>query len=85
MIKNPSTQNEVFTSFVNLSRLNVISKIEETNSALNFKPIPPLIVCGPSGTGKTTLLKRLMKEFDDLFGFCISRMYLMINMMHHIR
>ncbi len=30
-----------------------------------------LIICAPSGTGKTTLIKRLRKEFPD-FGFSVS-------------
>jgi guanylate kinase len=33
----------------------------------------PVVVCGPSGTGKSTLLTKLFKEFPDRFGFSISR------------
>lgn len=33
----------------------------------------PLVICGPSGTGKSTLLKKLMSEFSDCFGFSVSR------------
>lgn len=33
----------------------------------------PLVICGPSGVGKGTLLKRLMEEeFPGKFGFCVS-------------
>lgn len=32
----------------------------------------PLVVAGPSGVGKTTLLQRLIEEFPDAFAFCIS-------------
>eukprot|EP00842_Homolaphlyctis_polyrhiza_P005418 jgi/Hompol1/5878/HPOL_000177-RA len=32
----------------------------------------PIVLCGPSGTGKSTLLKRLFKEYPDNFGFSIS-------------
>ncbi|CAG8946246.1 unnamed protein product [Penicillium salamii] len=32
----------------------------------------PVVVSGPSGTGKSTLLGRLFKEFPDKFGFSIS-------------
>ena len=32
----------------------------------------PLVLCGPSGTGKSTLIKRLFEEFPDTFGFSVS-------------
>ncbi|GAA5976339.1 hypothetical protein JCM21900_005544 [Sporobolomyces salmonicolor] len=34
--------------------------------------IRPVVICGPSGTGKSTLLKKLFNEFPDTFGFSIS-------------
>lgn len=35
--------------------------------------IRPLLLFGPSGVGKSTLLKRLFAEFPDKFGFSVSR------------
>ncbi|KIY45998.1 guanylate kinase [Fistulina hepatica ATCC 64428] len=32
----------------------------------------PLVVSGPSGVGKSTLLSRLFKEYPDKFGFSVS-------------
>jgi len=32
----------------------------------------PLVVCGPSGVGKGTLLDMLMKEFPGVFAKCVS-------------
>ncbi|KAI9106244.1 P-loop containing nucleoside triphosphate hydrolase protein [Phlyctochytrium arcticum] len=32
----------------------------------------PIVICGPSGTGKSTLLKRLFAEYPDHFGFSVS-------------
>lgn len=31
-----------------------------------------LLVCGPSGTGKSTLLRKLFDEYPDKFGFSVS-------------
>ena len=33
----------------------------------------PLVLSGPSGVGKSTLLQRLFLEFPDSFGFSVSR------------
>jgi len=33
----------------------------------------PIVVCGPSGVGKGTLLKRLFADFPDKFGLSVSR------------
>lgn len=35
-------------------------------------PARPIVISGPSGTGKSTLLKRLFAEFPDRFGFSVS-------------
>jgi guanylate kinase len=32
----------------------------------------PIVVCGPSGVGKGTLISRLVKDYPDAFGFSIS-------------
>lgn len=33
----------------------------------------PVVMSGPSGAGKSTLLKKLLNEFDGVFGFSVSR------------
>ncbi|RVE61734.1 hypothetical protein OJAV_G00176140 [Oryzias javanicus] len=32
----------------------------------------PVVFSGPSGAGKSTLLKKLMSEYDSVFGFSVS-------------
>lgn len=32
----------------------------------------PVVVCGPSGVGKGTLLRRLIKDYPDDFGYSVS-------------
>lgn len=32
----------------------------------------PLVICGPSGVGKGTLISRMMKEHPHVFGFSVS-------------
>ena len=32
----------------------------------------PVVLCGPSGVGKSTLIKRLQAEFPGAFGFSVS-------------
>ena len=34
--------------------------------------LKPLVICGPSGAGKTTLSKNLIETYPDKFQFCIS-------------
>ncbi|KAJ3026099.1 UNVERIFIED_CONTAM: hypothetical protein HDU68_006208 [Siphonaria sp. JEL0065] len=34
--------------------------------------IPPLVISGPSGVGKSTLLKRLFAKYPSAFGFSVS-------------
>ncbi|GEQ70342.1 hypothetical protein JCM33374_g4018 [Metschnikowia sp. JCM 33374] len=34
--------------------------------------VRPVVISGPSGTGKSTLLKKLLAEFPDKFGFSVS-------------
>ncbi|XP_039305038.1 guanylate kinase isoform X2 [Solenopsis invicta] len=41
-------------------------------SSMIHKGPRPLVLCGPSGTGKSTLIKRLFDEFPNTFKFSVS-------------
>lgn len=43
-----------------------------TNSIHTVQNFRPVVISGPSGTGKSTLLKRLFAEYPDKFGFSVS-------------
>ena len=32
----------------------------------------PVVICGPSGTGKTTMINKLMSDYPNIFGFSVS-------------
>ncbi|KAL4959840.1 guanylate kinase [Aspergillus stella-maris] len=49
--------------------LRSLVSIMATSAVQKFRPV---VVSGPSGTGKSTLLTRLFKEVPDTFGFSIS-------------
>ena len=49
------------------------STVERYSSTRPTEVLDPLIVCGPSGVGKGTLIEMLMKRFpNDQFGFSVS-------------
>lgn len=62
---------EVFVhNIVETDNIHFIKHIRHFSSTLQMSR--PLVISGPSGTGKSTLLKRLLAEYPDKFGFSIS-------------
>jgi len=50
---------------------NYFSKFHETTQHNNQKAVP-IVICGPSGVGKGTIIEMLQQEFPDKFGFSVS-------------
>ena len=55
-------------SFKQLANIN--NKVGSYHNMTN--PPKPLVICGPSGVGKSTIIKILTDEFPGLFGFSVS-------------
>jgi len=57
---------------ISSSHATIISHLARALHVTNMQFVRPLVVFGPSGTGKSTLLKRLFGTHPDKFGFSIS-------------
>lgn len=44
--------------------------VHSNNMSIAFRP---LVISGPSGGGKSTVLKRAMQQYPDAFAFSVSR------------
>lgn len=40
---------------------------------MSLAALRPIVICGPSGTGKSTLLTRLLADHPGRFGYSVSR------------
>lgn len=49
--------------------------LSSTSSAVatSTRMVRPVVVSGPSGGGKSTILKRAFEDYPDAFGFSVSR------------
>ena len=56
---------EIFPIFIDN---HILSNYRTMSSSANR----PIVISGPSGTGKSTLLKKLFAEYPDKFGFSVS-------------
>lgn len=69
------TQTQTQTAFTrSLSSTRTLAaaaaaSMASTTASANLRPV---VISGPSGTGKSTLLKKLFEEFPDSFGFSVS-------------
>lgn len=52
-------------------KLRTYARIQASDLALS-KRFRPIVLAGPTGSGKRTLTQRLLNEFPHLFGLCVS-------------
>jgi hypothetical protein len=57
---------------VPLYQRNSSSSARSPQPKVMQQDLAPLVICGPSGVGKGTLIKRLLKEHSEHFGFSVS-------------
>ena len=71
--KAPNTLASLEQRVSALEPPDALDSLEKRVSALEQQQQSrPVVICGPSGVGKGTLLTRLMKEHPDKFGFSVS-------------
>ncbi|XP_022151654.1 guanylate kinase 2-like [Momordica charantia] len=63
---------EVDTPYVQEQRKTLGSEVVAWSKGVRGMVEKPIVVSGPSGVGKGTLISMLMKEFPSLFGFSVS-------------
>jgi len=58
--------------FLGLDSMTSFFKRGSSGTSKAPQSLAPLLVVGPSGVGKGTLIALLQKEYPDQFGFCVS-------------
>lgn len=49
-----------------------MSALASANSTSSSGLLTPLVICGPSGAGKGTIIAKIMEKYPDHFGFSVS-------------
>ncbi|XP_050228971.1 guanylate kinase 2-like [Mercurialis annua] len=63
---------EVDTNFVRENRKKLGTEVVAWSKGVTGNAEKPIVISGPSGVGKGTLIAMLMKEFPSMFGFSVS-------------
>ncbi|XP_023766468.1 guanylate kinase 2 [Lactuca sativa] len=78
IIKNNSKSNEcvwfleVDTQFIRDQKMKCDTEVVAWSKGVIGNSEQPVVISGPSGVGKGTLINKLMKDFPTMFGFSVS-------------
>lgn len=68
----PGAHPRFFTRSSSLSDSRIIRMAPSASTSVASASTRPIVISGPSGTGKSTLLQKLFDEYPDKFGFSVS-------------
>lgn len=60
------------TAFVREQKTRLGTEVVAWSKGVIGEAEKPIVISGPSGVGKGTLIARLMEEFPSMFGFSVS-------------
>lgn len=63
---------QVNTAFVREQRMRLGSEVVAWSKGVVGEAQIPIVISGPSGVGKGTLIAKLMEDFPSMFGFSVS-------------
>ncbi|KAL0404924.1 UNVERIFIED_CONTAM: Guanylate kinase [Sesamum radiatum] len=63
---------EVNTAFVREQKMRMETEVVAWSKGVIGEAAKPIVISGPSGVGKGTLISKLMEEFPSMFGFSVS-------------
>lgn len=63
---------QVDTSFVREQKKILGTEVVAWSKGVRGDGLVPVVISGPSGVGKGTLISKLMEEFPSTFGFSVS-------------
>ncbi|KAK6149166.1 hypothetical protein DH2020_016691 [Rehmannia glutinosa] len=63
---------EVNTAFVREQRIRLGTEVVAWSKGVIGEAEKPIVISGPSGVGKGTLISKMMEEFPSMFGFSVS-------------
>ncbi|XP_060178383.1 guanylate kinase 2-like [Lycium barbarum] len=66
------TRTSVGTPFVREQEKALGNEVVAWSKGVSGDVEKPIVISGPSGVGKGTLISKLMKEFPSMFGFSVS-------------